>query len=243
REVPPPEPKFKNEKFTEQIVAGIDQETGNVLSLKTTLSGAGSVSTSTQSSLSRTITVGDFFGPWMLDVDDKYKRSAKSDRAVSNLETIGRKKVQGRDCFLVRKTWAFQDGPTVKMTYWVDVKSRFAVRIEEDGGRILELSNGRGSPCSTNSSATTGFPTSWVTARGSRSTGPLAPTRRPPAIASNGFCATASPARPSSMPSSRWQNSWLPCRIRRSSGSARSSSTTPLPTWWASTSRDNLCRC
>jgi len=144
REVPPPEPKFKNEKFTEQIVAGIDQETGNVLSLKTTLSGAGSVSTSTQSSLSRTITVGDFFGPWMLDVDDKYKRSAKSDRAVSNLETIGRKKVQGRDCFLVRKTWAFQDGPTVKMTYWVDVKSRFAVRIEEDGGRILELSNGRG---------------------------------------------------------------------------------------------------
>lgn len=71
RDAPPPEPKLKNEKFTEQIVAGIDQETGNVISLKTTLSGAGSVSTSTQSSISRTITVGDFFGPWMLDVDDK----------------------------------------------------------------------------------------------------------------------------------------------------------------------------
>lgn len=144
RDAPPPEPKLKNEKFTEQIVAGIDQETGNVLSMKTTLSGAGSVSTSTQSALSRTITVGDFFGPWMLDVDDKYKRSAKNDRATSSLETIGRKKYQGHDCFLVRKTWAFQEGPTVKLTYWVDVKSRFAVRIEEDGGRILELSKDRG---------------------------------------------------------------------------------------------------
>lgn len=144
RDAPPPEPKLKNEKFTEQIVAGIDQETGDVLSMKTTLSGAGSVSTSTQSSISRTITVGDFFGPWMLDVDDKYKRSAKNDRAASSLETIGRKKYQGRDCFLVRKTLVFQEGPTVKITYWVDVKSRFAVRIEEDGGRILELSNGGG---------------------------------------------------------------------------------------------------
>lgn len=144
RDAPPPEPKLKNEKFTEQIVAGIDQETGDVLTMKSTLSGAGSVSTSTQSSMSRTITVGDFFGPWMLDVDDKYKRSGKNDRATSSLETIGRKKYQGRDCFLVRKTLAFHEGPTVKLTYWVDVKSRFAVRIEEDGGRILELSNGRG---------------------------------------------------------------------------------------------------
>jgi hypothetical protein len=144
RDAPPPDPKFKNEKFTEQIVAGIDQETGNVLTMKTTLSGAGSVSTSTQSSMSRTFTVGDFFGPWMLDVDDKYKRSAKNDTATSSLETIGRKKFQGRDCFLVLKTLAFQEGKTVKLTYWVDVKSRFAVRIEEDGGRILELSNGRG---------------------------------------------------------------------------------------------------
>lgn len=144
RDAPPPEPKLQNEKFTEQIVAGIDQETGNILSLKTTLSGGGSVSTSTQSSLSRTITVADFFGPWMLDVDDKYKRSAKNDTAASSLETIGRKRYQGRDCFLVRKTVAFQAGPTVKLTYWVDVKNRFAVRIEEEGGRILALSNGRG---------------------------------------------------------------------------------------------------
>jgi hypothetical protein len=144
RDVPPPEPKLKNEKFTEQIVAGIDQETGNVLSMKTTLSGAGSVSTSNQSSFSRTITVGDFFGPWMLDVDDKYKRSAKNDMVTASLETIGRKSYEGRDCFLVRKTWAFQAGPTVRLTYWVDVKSRFAVRIEEEGGRILALSNGRG---------------------------------------------------------------------------------------------------
>jgi hypothetical protein len=142
REVPPPEPKFKNEKFTEQIVAGIDQETGDVLSMKTTLSGAGSVSTSTQSAMSRNITVGDFFGPWMLDVDDKYKRSAKRDTVTVSLETIGRKSYQGRDCFLVRKTWAVQAGPTVGLTYWVDVKSRFAVRIEEEGDRILALSKG-----------------------------------------------------------------------------------------------------
>jgi hypothetical protein len=142
REVPPPEPKLQNEKFTEQIVAEIDQETGDVLSTKTTLSGAGSVSTSTQTSFSRTITIGDFFGPWMLDVDDKYKKSAKNDRVTASLETIGRKSYQGHDCFLVRKTWAFQAGPTVKLTYWVDVKSRFAVRIEEEGGRILTLSKG-----------------------------------------------------------------------------------------------------
>lgn len=143
REVPPPaETPFKNEKFTEQIVAGIDQETGDVLSLKTILSGAGSVSTSTQRSLSRTITVGDFFGPWMMDVDDKYKTSAKKGTATASLETIGRKSYQGRDCFLVRKTLAVQAGPTVRLTYWVDVKSRFAVRIEEEGGRILTLSKG-----------------------------------------------------------------------------------------------------
>lgn len=142
REVPPPEPKFKNEKFTEQIVAGIDQDTGDVLSLKTTLSGAGSVSTSTQSSLSRSITVGDFFGPWMLDVDDHYKNSAKRDTVTASLETIGHKKYQGRDCFLVRKTFAVQAGQTVSLTYWVDAKSRFAVRIEQEGGRVLGLSKG-----------------------------------------------------------------------------------------------------
>ncbi len=144
REVPPPEAKFKNEKFTERLIAGIDQETGNILSMQTTLSGAGSVSTSTQSSLSRNITVGDFFGPWMLDVNDKYSRSVKRDTVTVTVETIGRKSYQGRDCFLVRKTWAVQAGPTVRFTYWVDVKNRFAVRIEEDGHRILELSNGRG---------------------------------------------------------------------------------------------------
>jgi hypothetical protein len=143
REVPPPpETPFKNEKFTERIVAGIDQETGDILSMKTILSGAGSVSTSTQRSLSRAITVGDFYGPWMMDVDDKYKRSAKKGTATSSLETVGRKSYQGRDCFLVRKTLAVQAGPTVRLTYWVDVKSRFAVRIEEEGGRTLTLSKG-----------------------------------------------------------------------------------------------------
>lgn len=142
--VPPPEPGFRNEKFTEQIVAGIDQETGDVLTMKTTLSGDGSVSTSTQNALSRTFTVAEFFGPWMLDVDDKYKKSSKKDTVTSSLETIGRKSYLGRDCFLVRKTLAVQAGPTVRLTYWVDVKSRFAVRIEVEGGRILALSNGRG---------------------------------------------------------------------------------------------------
>ena len=85
------------------------------------------------------MTIGDFYGPWMLDVDDKYKKTGGNSAMTSSLETIGRGKVNGHDCFQVRKTLAMKGGKSAVTTYWIDAKRRFILKVEEQGGRTLAL--------------------------------------------------------------------------------------------------------
>jgi hypothetical protein len=139
RDVPPPSPELRNEKFSEKVVASIDAATGDILHLSSTVSGGGSVSTSTQDQFGRTVTIADFYGPWMLDVDDKYKKSGGNGSMTLTLETVGRGKLQGLDCFQVRKTLAVSGGKSMVRTYWIDVRRRVALKVEEQGGPVLSL--------------------------------------------------------------------------------------------------------
>ncbi|HKV09235.1 MAG TPA: hypothetical protein VJ725_13915 [Thermoanaerobaculia bacterium] len=138
RDIPPPSPDLAKEKFSEKMVASIDAATGEILHLSSTVSGGGSVSTSTQDQFGRTVTIADFYGPWMLDVDDKYKKSGGNGSISLTLETVGRGKFQGYDCFQVRKTLSMS-GKKVVRTYWIDTQRRIALKVEEQGGTVLSL--------------------------------------------------------------------------------------------------------
>jgi hypothetical protein len=143
RDVPPPSPELKNEKFSEKVIVSIDAATGDILHLSSTVSGGGSVSTSTQDQFGRTVTIADFYGPWMLDVNDKYKKSGSNGSLTMTLETVGRGKFQGHDCFQVRKTLAMKGGKSIVRTYWIDTRRHVALKVEEQGGPVLSLAGVR----------------------------------------------------------------------------------------------------
>jgi hypothetical protein len=138
RDLPPPSADQKNEKLTEKLIVKIDAATGDVLHMSSTVSGGGSTSTSTQDQFGRTVTISDFYGPWMLDVDDKYKRSGSNGSISASFETVGHGKVQGHDCFQVRKTLTV-GGRSLVRTYWIDTRRHVVLKIEEQGGPVLSL--------------------------------------------------------------------------------------------------------
>lgn len=130
-------PQLANQEFVKQIRAIVHPASGEVRDVHTTFRMGTSVSESSQDEYERESTVGEFFGPWMADLDDGYTRSF--DRMGGEIRTFtvtGHEKVAGRDCLVVRRTRQLADGQKVEATLWVDAVRRVALQIEQGGQRM-----------------------------------------------------------------------------------------------------------
>lgn len=142
--LPPFVPQLSDQEFVKQIRALVHPATGEVRDVKTTFRMGTSVSESTQALYERESTVGEFFGPWMADLDDRYSRSfERAGGEVRRFEVTGREKVAGRDCLVVRRTRLLADGQKVEATLWVDAARRVALQVEQ-GGQRMTLVKGAG---------------------------------------------------------------------------------------------------
>lgn len=130
-------PQLAKEEFVTHIRAVVQPSTGEVRDVRTTFRMGRSVSESSQKAYEKESTLGEFFGPWMVDLDDRYSRSF--DRMGGEVRTFtvtGREKVAGRDCLVVRRTRRLPDGQKVEAVLWVDAARRVALQIEQDGRRM-----------------------------------------------------------------------------------------------------------
>lgn len=135
--LPPFVPQLADQNVVKQIRALIHPASGEVRDVHTTLRMGSSVSESDQEEYQRESTVGEFFGPWMADIDDGYTRSfERMGGEVRTLTVTGREKVAGRDCLVVRRTRLLVDGQKVEATLWIDAARRVMLQVEQGGQRM-----------------------------------------------------------------------------------------------------------
>jgi len=84
----------------------------------------------------RNTVLDDFYGPWMLDLEDGFKKEFKlPGNRVRTYTVKGRETVMDRECFVVQRVTP-HDGWTETTKYWIDVENRFTVQVEQDDWRL-----------------------------------------------------------------------------------------------------------
>ncbi len=137
REIRPFIPGYEKKKFHEVVRAVVNAANGEVQSMKTELSIGGDISNSTESGFDRGVTVADFFGPWMLDLEDGYSETFKAGGQVRKFEVVGHETVQGHPCFVVNHQFVVGGGRQVGSTLWVDAKKRVLVKAQQGADIML----------------------------------------------------------------------------------------------------------
>ncbi len=136
-QIPPFDPQYQDGDYPEQTFALVDTVTAEVRSMTSKITIGHSVSTTTHAGFDRATTIGSFFGPWMLDLEDGYRQSFKHSRADITVEVVGRETVLGRECFVVKRTTS-SGARASTTTFWVDARRRYAVKVTK-GARTLAL--------------------------------------------------------------------------------------------------------
>jgi hypothetical protein len=139
QDVPPFVPGLEDMKCGKTIRAKIDLTTGDVMDIRTELIIGDSISNSKQDIYGTDSTLGHFYGPWMIELEDDYKREFEhSTGELRTIKVVGREKVKGRECFVVKRARALPSGQKLEGTVWVDVERKVALRVHE-GDRIMHL--------------------------------------------------------------------------------------------------------
>lgn len=126
-----PTGKAAEAENTSSSRALVNVATGDLVEIERTIRIMGQESTSTTAVKSRNSIFADFYGPWMLDLENGYQEAYELSRGVRTYEVTGRERVGSRDCFVVLRVTPTPDGGFTKTTFWVDVAERIAVRVRE----------------------------------------------------------------------------------------------------------------
>lgn len=141
--LPPFIPQLSDKDFSKRVQAKVDVYSGDVFDVRTTMVMGNSVSESQQDAYARESTLGEFFGPWMADIEDGYSQSFE--RLGGELRTIkvtGRENIAGRDCLVVDRIRALPTGQSIEARLWIDAERRVALKVEQGAQTMTVVSKG-----------------------------------------------------------------------------------------------------
>lgn len=114
--------------------ARVDQASGDLVDIDSTIMVGSHTQDNKIKVKSRNSAFEDFYGPWMLDVEDGWEASFElSGDRVRTYRVTGKETVGGRPAYVVERVTPMPDGTTRVTIYWVDAQERIAVQVQEDG--------------------------------------------------------------------------------------------------------------